>query len=313
MRRPRVSVPITLTTVLVAATVTLTVGWQILVAREFQALAQGFTWVHWLLVAIGSLFFSLIITTALLQMVWLVREIRTNQRQQNFIDAVTHELHTPLASLRLYLDTLRKPDLDAEVRDEFVGIMSDDVERLERTIRRVLDAARSEAPRFHREIVDLGKLLGECVEEAREAHGLSGEHIGLTLPGPAQVRGDVEQLRLAFRNLIENAIRYAGSRLRVDVRVRRTSSRKLEVEVADQGVGISSASLRRLFQRFQRLGNETPRPVRGLGLGLYIVRNVVRAHGGSVRAESEGPGLGSRFIVKLPGHLDGNADTAGRG
>jgi signal transduction histidine kinase len=306
MARPRVSVPITLTSVLVAVTVTLTVGWQILVAREFQALAEGFTWVHWLLIGIGSLFFAMIITAMLLQLVWLVREIRTNQRQQNFIDSVTHELHTPLASLRLYLDTLRKPDLDEERRAEFHEIMSSDLDRLQRTIGRVLDAARTEAPR-RRETVDLGRLLGECAEEAREKHDLTGEHIALESPRHVRVRGDEEQLRLAFRNLIENAIRYAGERIRVDVRVRPVSNRKLEIEVADQGQGIAPAALRRVFQRFQRL-NEAVSATRGLGLGLYIARNVVRAHGGSIRAESEGPGLGSRFIVRLPGHLEEHAD-----
>lgn len=308
MERRRVSVPITLTSVLVAVTITLTVGWQILVAREFQALAEGFTWVHWLLIGIGSLFFAIIITTTLLQLVWLVREIRTNQRQQNFIDSVTHELHTPLASLRLYLDTLRKPDLDEERRAEFHEIMSSDLDRLQRTIGRVLDAARSEAPRSRRESVDLHRLLVECAEEAREKHGLSGEHVALQCPTRARVRGDEEQLRLAFRNLIENAIRYAGERIRVDVRVRPVSNRKLEVVVADQGQGIAPAALRRVFQRFQRL-NEAISATRGLGLGLYIARNVARAHGGSIRAESEGPGLGSRFIVRLPGHLEEHADS----
>lgn len=316
MGRPRVSVPITLTSILIGLTISLTVGWQILVAREFRALAEGFTWVHWLLVLLGSLFFLAIITMTILQLVWLVREIRTNQRQQTFIDAVTHELHTPLASLRLYLDTLRRPDLEPERREVFQGIMSDDLDRLQHTIGRVLDAARTESPGFRRNLVDLGRLLSECVQEARERYGLSSEQVDLESPGRMRVWGDAEQLRIAFRGLIENAIQYAGDKIRVDVRVRPVSSRRLEVEVSDQGRGISRAALRRVFQRFQRLANEPgERPTRGLGLGLFIVRNVVRAHGGSVRAESDGPGTGSRFIVKLPGRReerqDGTADPPG--
>lgn len=311
MARIRVSVPITLTSLLVAVSITLTVGWQILVAREVRALAEGFTWVHWLLVFLGSGFFVLIITTAILQAVWLVREIRTNQRQQNFIDAVTHELHTPLASLRLYLDTLRKPDLAEAKRQEFVDVMADDLDRLQRTIGRVLDAARSEGGHRQREPVDVAALLRECVEEAREQHGLSEEEVRLESDGAGRVRGDLEQLRLAFRNLIENAVRYAGQRIRIDVRLRPLSARKLEVCVADQGQGIPRAGLRRIFQRFQRLPGDGARPTRGLGLGLYIVRNVVRAHGGSVRAESEGPGTGSRFIVQLPAKSDGRSHPAG--
>jgi signal transduction histidine kinase len=307
----RVSVPITLTSGLVAMTIALTVGWQILVTREFQAWAEGFTAVRWVLFTLGSAFFVLIITVTILQAVWLVREIRTNQRQQNFIDAVTHELHTPLASLRLYIDTLRGQKLDEPRRLEFLDIMTEDLERLQRTIDQILHAASTEVRRVRGASVDLCRLLRDCVGEARGRHGLDEQAVSLRLPGAAWVRGDIEQLRVAFRNLIENAIRYAGPKIRVDVRVRPVSARKVEIEVADQGLGIPPRSLRGIFLRFQRLPHERARATRGLGLGLYIVRNVVRAHGGSVRAESEGEGRGSRFIVTLPGQLDGSAHPAG--
>jgi len=299
MRHPRVSLPIVLTSGLVAITIALTVGWEILVTREFRALAEGFAAIHWVLVTLGSLFFVLIITVAILQATWLVSEIRTNQRQRNFIDAVTHELYTPLASLRLYLDTLRGQALDETRRQEFLDIMTEDLERLQRTINQILQAAQTEVRRSRGESVDLGALLRDCIGEARDRYGLEDNSVRLELPGRAWVRGDIEQLRVAFRNLIENAIRYAGPKIDVDVRVR-SSGRKLEVEVEDQGPGIPPNALGRIFQRFQRLSQDTVRATRGLGLGLYIVRNVVRAHGGSVRAESEGEGKGSRFIVTLP-------------
>jgi signal transduction histidine kinase len=311
MGRPRPARQITLTTLLVAITVALTVGWEILVVREFRALMDGFTIVHWLLLILGSLFFVAIITATILQTVWLVREIKTNQRQSDFIDAVTHELHTPLASLRLYVDTLAKPDLDEAHRFEFASIMSDDLERLQRTIDRVLDAARSESRRPTQARVDLVRVLDECVREARARHGLGPDRVRLLAPVRAAVRGDAEQLRLAFRNLIENAIRYAGERVDVDVRVRAGPGRRVEVEVADQGVGIPPSALARIFQRFQRLPQSAARGPRGLGLGLYIVRNVVKAHGGRVHAESEGPGTGSRFVVRLPGTLEEHAHPAG--
>ena len=193
---------------------------------------------------LGSLFFVTIITVAILQAVWLVREIRTNQRQQNFLDAVTHELHTPLTSLRLYVDTLQGKSLDEEQRGEFLDVMSDDIDRLQRTIDQILSAARTEARRNHRTPVDLGGLLGECVADARERHGLDEERLRLQVPALARVRGDLEQLRVAFRNLIENAIQYAGDRTRVEVRVRPASGRKLEVEVEDQGIGAARVGAR---------------------------------------------------------------------
>lgn len=307
MRQLRVSLPIALTSVAVAVAIALTVGWQILVARESEALVEGFTAMHWSLVIAGSVAFALIITAAVLQAVWLVREIRTNQRQRSFIDAVTHELHTPLASLRLYLDTFRGQEVDAQRRREFLAMMSDDVERLEGTIDQILAAARVDARRSRRRAVDLVALLEECVAEARTRHELDAKAVALEVAAGASVRGDFEQLRVVFRNLIENAIRYASGEIRVDIRVRSASPRRVEVEVADQGMGIPPSALGRIFQRFQRLSHEAVLATRGLGLGLYIVRNLVRAHGGSIRAESEGPGKGSRFIVTLPGQLDGHA------
>lgn len=300
---PRVSVPIALTATIVAMTIALTVGWQILVARESEALTEGFTPVHWTLVIAGSLFFALIITVLILQAVWLVREIRSNQRQQNFMDAVTHELHTPLASLRLYLDTLRGRDLPPDRKGEFLEIMADDLERLQRTIDQILSAARTDPKHTAREPVDLGRLLAECAGDARERFALPEGAIALEVPPGARARGDTEQLRVAFRNLIDNAIRYAGGEVHVDVRVRPVSARRLELEFADRGVGIPASARDRVFQRFSRLQQEAVRTARGLGLGLYIVRNVARAHGGSVRVESEGEGKGSRFILTLPGNV----------
>jgi signal transduction histidine kinase len=290
---------------MVTFAVALTVGWQILVVR----LDEPFSGVHWSLVIVGSLFFAVIITTAILQAVWLVGEIRNNQRQRNFIDAVTHELHTPLASLQLYMDTLREQELPPAARAEFLDIMGEELGRLRRTIDQILSAARIEVRRG-REQVELAGLLRECARDAIERHKLDPGVIRVALPGRARVRGDAEQLRLAFKNLIDNAVRYRGESLEVELALRALPGRKLEVEVADRGIGIPASALGRLFQRFQRLSSDV-RTQGGLGLGLFIVRNIVRAHGGSVRAESEGHGQGSRFLVTLPGQLDETAHPAG--
>jgi signal transduction histidine kinase len=282
------------------------------VARELEALAGGFTPVHWALIAMGALFFSIAVSWIILQAVWLVREMRTNQRQRNFIDAVTHELHTPLASLQLYLETLRGQPVDEKEQAEFLGIMSDDVARLRRTIDQILLAARADARRVLREHVPLRALLVECIDEARDRHGADPAAFRVAVSGNAVLRGDRAQLRVLFRNLIDNAVRYAGERLQVDISARALSARKLEVTISDCGVGIPPPVLGSLFQRFQRFSQDTLRSTRsGLGLGLYIVRNIARAHGGQVRAESEGAGTGSRFVVTLPGQMDGHANPAG--
>ncbi|HTO55398.1 MAG TPA: HAMP domain-containing sensor histidine kinase [Myxococcota bacterium] len=311
MRAARVSIPIALTAGIVAITIALTVGWQILVARESEAFTEGLTPIHWVLIGLGSLFFALIITVLILQAVWLVREIRLNQRQQNFMDAVTHELHTPLASLQLYLDTLRGRPLPSERREEFLQIMAEDLERLQRTIDQIIQAARTDEKRARRESVDLAGLLHECADDARQRHGLGDESLRVDVPATARARGDAEQLRVAFRNLLDNAVRYAGGAVHIEVHVRPVSARRLEVEFADRGVGIPASALDRVFQRFQRLPQEAVRAAHGLGLGLAIVRNVARAHGGSVRAESDGEGKGSRFILTLPGNVGERAHSAG--
>ncbi len=301
MRGPRVSVPITLTSALVAISLTLTIGWEILVAREFRALMDGFTFIHWFLVVVGALFFAGIIAASILQTVWLVREIRTGQRQRSFIDAVTHELHPPLATLRLYLDTLESATADEAQKAEFLGIMGQELDRLERTVGHLLHAARSEEGTRPWTEIDLLSLLEECADDLRERHGLDDKAVRVhPHPGPAvRIRGEREALRLAFRSLLENAVHYAADEVRVDVNLRTPSRRWVEVEVADQGVGLPASEWERIFERFPRLAPAGLLPGRGLGLGLHLVRSIVRLHKGSVHAESDGVGTGSRFVVKL--------------
>jgi signal transduction histidine kinase len=299
MPRPRVSVQITLTSALVTFAVALTIGWEILVAREFRALMTGFTAVHWFLVVVGAALFAGIIAASILQTVWLVREIRTGQRQRSFIDAVTHELHTPLASLRLHLETLQTRATDEAQRAEFLQTMAEDLDRLESTVGHILQAARSEEVRPPKNPVHLKALLDECAAELRERHGLEEKCVRVHGSSNVCARGDTEELRLAFRNLLENAVRYAIDEVRIDVDIRAPSRRTVEVVVADRGLGIAPSDWERIFERFQRLSPTAVRSRRGLGLGLFVVRSVVRQHRGSVYAESEGEGKGSRFFVRL--------------
>jgi signal transduction histidine kinase len=155
--------------------------------------------------------------------------------------------------------------------------MAEDLDRLQRTIDQILNAASTDLKRVLREPVDVVRLLGECAADARERFDLPDAAILVDVPAGARVKGDVEQLRVAFRNLIENAIRYGVGEVHVEIHVRPISARRLEVEVSDLGLGIPASALDRVFQRFSRLQQEAARTVRGSGLGLYIVRNVARA------------------------------------
>ncbi len=297
----RVTVGVTLT-VLAAS---LAVAWQILVVGDLRRMAadvaQEVQTVHWLLLILGSIFFLLLIVGLVLLCFWLVREMRVNQRQQAFLDAVTHEMKTPLASLRLFVDTLSRHDPAPERRREFLQRMGGDLDRLDRTVDQVLAAARAEE-RSHTgraARTELPALLTSCISEIRSRHGLPEQALRLESRGRVRVRGDAAELGLVFRNLLENAVKYSQGPVDVQVAVSAPQDGRVSVEIADRGIGIPRHELRRIFERFYRVGRDVQRQVAGLGLGLFIVRSLVRRQGGQVVARSEGAGRGSRFVVTL--------------
>jgi two-component system, OmpR family, sensor histidine kinase SenX3 len=292
--------PLTIGIVLVVLALTLAVAWNALVVSDLRPVAERLTAVHWVLLVLGSLFFALLIAGLALLCAWLVREMRFSQRQQAFLDAVTHEMKTPLASLRLYVETLRRHELGADRRAQFLGRMQQDVERLEHTVEQVLAAARAaRARRPRREPVPLDELLPACVREVAERYGIPAEAVHLDVRGAPVALGHSEELGLVFRNLLDNAIKYSGGSVDVEVSARVEDEGTVLVEIEDRGFGIPREELRRIFQPFYRAGRDVQRRVKGLGLGLFIVRYLVRRQGGSVEARSEGPGHGSRFLVRL--------------
>ena len=300
MRSP-IRYPLVLAIVLAVLVLALAVGWQILVVGDSRSLAVGLTTLDWVLLVLGSLFFLLVMAGLVWLSAWLVREMRLNQRQRAFLDAVTHEMKTPLASLRLYVDTLTRHDPEPERRQHFLGRMREDLDRLDRTVDQVLAAARAEErrPAVPSDRVVLVDLLAECIREIREQNELPEDAVGLTAPADSAVRGNAAELAVVFRNLLENAVEYSDEPVEVSVRVAREGEDRVSVAIADRGIGIPPVELRKIFQRFYRVGREVQRTAAGLGLGLFIVRNLVRRQGGRVVARSEGSGKGSRFVVTL--------------
>lgn len=301
MPRRSLGFPLALGLVLLLLVLALAVGWQILVWSGVRPGAEGLATADWVLVVLGSVSFLLIIAGLVWLWAWLVREIGVNQRQRAFLDAVTHEMRTPLASLRLYLDTLDRHDPDRAHRQEFLGRMRGDLERLDRTVQQVLSAARAEESGRRAQLgrVPLREVLAECIAELRGRHGLPEAAVQLELERDALVRGDREELGVVFRNLLENAVNYSDDPVEVSVRVAANRDGKVQVEISDRGIGIPSGELRKIFGRFYRAGRDVQRTASGLGLGLFIVRNLVRRQGGRVEARSEGAGQGSRFVVTL--------------
>ena len=278
---------------LVALAVALNVGWIIL------------NWREGVLLLFGIIFFALIIAGMVVNTIFLVREIRRNEQHDSFINAVTHELKTPVASMRLYLQTLQTRDVDDAKRREFYRIMLEDSDRLMHTIEQVLRAGAT-ASRFRRTAkskLDLGEIARECVELARTRFRLGPEsldYVQRTGTRPYVV-GDADELKAAVWNLIDNAVKYSQGDVKVHVELEELEGQRLAVRVRDEGVGISPAELKRVFKRFYRIPAAVAVRTKGSGLGLFIVRSVARKHGGRAFAESAGTGHGSTFTLMLPG------------
>ena len=256
-----------------------------------------------LLLGVGSLI--VLVGGLVLNTAFLIREIRKSEQHDAFIHAVTHELKTPLASIKLYLQTLRQRELSLNQQHEVIDTMLDDSERLQQTIDQILlagktgDARRVDNPTD----VDVSAIVGDCVELMGKRHHLvNGEvqFVDRAPDGAFVVKGDREELVAAVTNLVDNAIKYSGNRVKVAVAVARTSGRRVVISVRDQGIGITGHELKRVFRRFNRLPAALRSRVRGTGLGLSIVRAVARRHGGRAYAESRGADRGSTFTLELP-------------
>jgi two-component system, OmpR family, sensor histidine kinase SenX3 len=291
-RRKTIAFFVTLGVCLVGLAVALNVGWIILNWRES------------VLLFLGVIFFALLIAGMIINTSFLVREIQRNEQHDSFINAVTHELKTPITSIRLYLETLDRRELDDAKRHEFYRLMLSDTDRLLGTVEQVLKAGQAgqRGTRRKHDQVDFAGVVDECMQLARTRHHLAPELLRYE-PVPngsrALVRGDVEELRTAVLNLLDNAVKYSAGQVDVSVRVE-CDDKNVKLQVRDRGVGIPAGELKRIFKRFYRAPNRALAQIKGTGLGLFIVRAIARKHGGTVFAESQGEGMGTTVTLQLP-------------
>ena len=292
-RRKAIAFFVVLGVCLVMLAVALNVGWIILNWRES------------VLLFLGVILFAVLIAGLIVNTTFLVHEIRRNEQHDSFINAVTHELKTPIASIRLYLQTLERRDVDESRRREFYRLMLDDTDRLLGTVEQVLKAGQAGHKKEGERIpVNFGDLVRECVEVARTSHRLPPESLRyeqvVNHGTGANVVGDSEELRTAIANVLDNAVKYSGSQVDVAVRLAMPDEKHVTLSVCDHGVGIPAAELKRIFKRFYRVPNRSLGIVKGTGLGLFIVRAIARKHGGRVFAQSEGHGRGTTVVLELP-------------
>jgi len=280
------------------------------------AFAVGSGWIilNWregIKVFLGIIFFAAIVAGLVLNTIFLVREIRRNEQHDSFINAVTHELKTPIASIRLYLQTLQTREVDEAQRRQFYESMLVDTDRLLQTVEQVLKAgaaAQKKRPTL-RLPLKFDALVRECLDLARTRHHLQPddltyhESLGASANGNgARVVGDPEELRTAVSNLLDNAVKYSpkGVHISVELEVPENNEERLVLRVRDRGVGIPQQELKRIFKRFYRVTQRSLAGVKGTGLGLFIVRSIAHKHGGRVFAESEGTGKGTTVTLELP-------------
>jgi len=271
-------------------TVALNVGWVLLSFREV------------LLLVVGIVLFAIVITGLILNTIFLIREIRRNERHDAFLNAVTHELKTPIASIKLYLETLKHRDVSDEKRDEFYDVMLADSNRLLTTVDPVLSAGSiRERIALRRSELGIDVVLADAVSVTRSRYNLDESAIKQVSGGEMlMVSGDRDELQTAFVNLLDNAVKYSGDDPKITVKTQTAGfTNKIAVIIKDKGVGIPPSELKQIFKRFYR-STSTKTDAKGTGLGLFIVKSIIERHGGTVTAESKGEGKGSTFLVQLP-------------
>ena len=285
--------PILLAIVMIVMLVGLTIGW--ILITIFGA--------NWILLSVGSIMFVFVLLGVVLYLVWSIQQINLNRRQSNFIDAVTHELKSPITSLKLFLQTLGKRNIDEAQRQEFYHSMLDDVDRLDQLITQLLDVARLQQDSNEPEPeswVAIESTLEEFTNKLVAQHHISRDCVSIECP-PCEVWARRVDIDILVRNLIDNALKYAGKPPVVEIKVRVDSqSGNTTILVSDNGIGIPRHLHRKIFRRFYRVGNELERTKPGTGLGLFLVRSIVRRIRGSIRVVDLPKNSGSRFELVLP-------------
>ena len=272
--------------------VALNVGWILLNLTEVVVLV------------LGIVFFALIITGLILNTIFLVREIRRSEQHDAFLNSITHELKTPIASIKLYLETLKSRDVAPEKRAEFYDVMLSDSDRLLHTVEQVLAAGRAgeKKRQMNVENVDISSVLYRAAEIVRSRYNLDDNVLRITdQTDDLRVRGDESDLITVFVNLLDNAVKYSGDDRKISVRVKKTAlNNKVDIFIRDNGLGIPQDELKRIFKRFYRVPNASAKETKGTGLGLAIVRTTIKKHGGKISVDSKGEGRGTTFVVQLP-------------
>ena len=291
-RRGAIALSITLGVLLVGGLITYNIAWIILYKGRIAA------------IILGVIFFALLTAGVVLNTVFLVREVRRNERQDSFLNAVTHELKTPIASIRLYLETLQRREVPEAQRQEFYKIMLTDSDRLLSTVEQVLKAGELGTRRNRdRILIELAPLVADCIAITLQRYDLTAIAIQfepVPLDVRLQVRAIPDDLRTAVLNVLDNAVKYSPNGVHVVCSIALLRDTQVALTIADNGLGLAPNQLKRIFRRFYRVPGRNTVKIKGTGLGLFLVRTITRQHGGDIAATSPGPNLGTTITLHLP-------------
>lgn len=283
---------LTLAIVLMTINIALMVVWIILAARQS----------YWGTLTIGTIAFSLVLIGLSIYLFLTIKERQLSRRQINFVDSVTHELKSPIASLRLYLETLQMRSLEPAKRSEFYHVMDVELKRLDDMINQLLQVARLDAIGKNTEIEDfrLQELLQNCAKSTSDLHRLSYEQVFEIQVEPVIVSAPPLVLEMIFRNLLDNAIKYGGVEPRVWVASSMERTGWVEISISDNGAGVPPEIRSNIFKLFFRGEDELQRTTKGTGVGLYVAHTLVAKLRGKVAVDDRADGGGSTFKIELP-------------
>jgi len=232
-------------------------------------------------------------------------QIKLNALYDNFIANVTHELKSPLSSIQLYLETLNSREIPEEKKKEFYGLMMRDAERLKNLVNSILEIASMDKKRAYRdfEVYKADEAIKRIILESAIQFQLNESVIGFSGDAGCDILLDRNSIKTVFDNLVDNSIKYSTPPLEIKVKFKR-STKKVEVEFSDNGIGIQNDQIKKIFQKFHRIYDKDIPNVKGTGLGLYVVREIIKNHKGKVFAFSEGKGRGSKFKIELPIYVE---------
>jgi two-component system, OmpR family, phosphate regulon sensor histidine kinase PhoR len=239
-------------------------------------------------------------------------QIKLNALYDNFIANVTHELKSPLSSIQLYLETLNSRDVPEDKKKEFYGLMMRDAERLKNLVNSILEIASMDKKKFYKdfEVYKADETIKKIILESAEQFQLNESAVKFSGDAGCDILLDRNSIKTVFDNLVDNSIKYSVSPLEIMIKFKR-NTKKIEIEFSDNGIGIQNDEIKKIFQKFHRIYDKDIPNVKGTGLGLYVVREIIKNHKGKVFASSEGKGMGSKFKIELPIYIEKNKSLKG--